>query len=96
MGHGYFPNKYRGHGRLNKKKLVVTAIVATIILVIVISLLLLVAAFILKAVLGQADSGLGQSLQNAIKWLWGLGLDFLRSLWQNILSNPLRFLQGGN
>lgn len=95
MGHGNFLKRNGSYGRLNKKKLAVALLLVAVVAIVLLVLLAVVAVVIIKALLGQADSGIGQSIGNIIKSLWNYGLDFINALWKQVITNPLQFLTGG-
>jgi len=93
MSHGRHRNNFI---RFNKKKLGLGSIFVGFILLLV----LLVAGVVLIAIINTlpslADSGLGKSISNLLSTLWNVGLDFVRTLWKQVIANPLQFLTGGN
>ena len=93
MGHGYKLDRFRG---INKKKLAVAALFVGIMLVIILIIIGAIAIAIVSALLGQADTNIGQSISNIITTLWNYAVDFVNALWKQVIANPLQFITGGN
>ncbi|RWZ78337.1 MAG: hypothetical protein EOT05_01045 [Candidatus Microsaccharimonas sossegonensis] len=93
MGHGYKLDRFRG---INKKKLAIAALFVGIVLVIILIIIGAIAVAIVSALLGQADTNIGQSIGNIITSLWNYAIDFINALWRQVIANPLQFLTGGN
>ena len=93
MGHGYKLDRFRG---INKKKLAVAALFVGIMLVIILIIIGAIAIAIVSALLGQADTNIGQNIGNIITSLWNYALDFINALWKQVIANPLQFITGGN
>lgn len=93
MGHGYKLDRFRG---INKKKLAIAALFVGIVLVIILIIIGAIAVAIVSALLGQADTNIGQSISNIITTLWNYTVDFVTALWKQVIANPLQFLTGGN
>lgn len=93
MGHQRISNNFR---RFNKKKLIVAGLVVGFVLLIILIVVIAIIATVFNAVAGQADSGAGQSMTQAIATLWNAALDFIQALWKQVLANPLQFISGGN
>jgi len=93
MSHGRYRNNFI---RFKKKKLGLGSIFVGFILLLV----LLVAGVVLIAIINTlpslADSSLGKSISNLLSTLWNVGLDFVRTLWKQVIANPLQSLTGGN
>ena len=92
MSHGY---KFDKLSRINKKKLVIAALLVGFVLLVILLISGSIIIAVIGALLGQADSGIGQSVGNIIKSLWNYALDFINALWQQVIANPLQFLTGG-
>ena len=93
MGHGYKLDRFRG---INKKKLAVAALFVGIMLVIILIIIGAIAIAIVSALLGQADTNIGQSISNIITTLLNYAVDFVTALWKQVIANPLQFITGGN
>ncbi len=93
MSHGYKLDRFRG---INKKKLAVIALFVGIALLILLIIIGVVVVAVVNALLGQADSGIGQSIGTIIQTVWGYAADFVNALWKQIIANPLQFITGGN
>ena len=94
MGHGHFPQNIGRLRRFNKKKMIIAALAVAVIGLIVLAFVATVLIVIIKAILGQADGSIGQSLSSIIQTIWNAALDFIRALWKQIVANPLQFLTG--
>jgi hypothetical protein len=93
MSHGYKLDRFRG---MNKKKLVVAALFVGIALLILLVIIGVVVVAIVSALLGQADSGIGQNIGNIFQTAWRYATDFINALWKQIIANPLQFITGGS
>lgn len=93
MSHGYTRDRL---SRINKKKLIVIALAVGIVLLVILITIGAIAVAIISAVLGQADTGIGQSIGKAIQAVWGYIVDFINALLKQAIANPLQFLTGGN
>ena len=80
---------------MNKKKLAVAALFVGFVLLILLIIIGVVVA-IVNALLGQANSGLGQSIGNIFQAVWGYAIDFVNALWKQVIANPLQFITGGS
>jgi|GEM_PF-1455826 len=93
MSHGYKFDKLRG---INKKKVAIALLLVGTILLVILVIVGVIIVAIINALLGQADSGIGQSIGNIISSLWNYALDIINTLWKQVIANPLQFLTGGN
>lgn len=94
MSHRYKLDRFRG---VSKKKLAVAALFVGFVLLILLIIIGVVVVAIVSALLGQADSGIGQSISNIFQRIWGYAVDFVTALWKQIIANPLQFItDGGN
>lgn len=93
MGHGYKLDRFRG---INKKKLALAALLVGIALLIILIFIGAIVIALVSALLGQADTNIGQSIGNIISSLWNYALDFINALWKQVITNPLQFITGGN
>lgn len=93
MGYEYKLDRFRG---INKKKLAVAALFVGFVLLGILVVIGVVIMAILSTLLGQTDSGIGQSISNVIKTIWTYVTDFINALWKQVIANPLQFLIGGN
>lgn len=94
MGHGNFPRRYERYGRMNKKKLAIALLLLAAVAIVILILLTVAAVAIIKALLGQADGGVSQSLADIMTALWSYIQDFVQALWRQVISNPLQLLNG--
>jgi len=92
MSHGFRPDRLRS---INKKKLAIAALFVGIVLLVILVVIGVVVVAIVNALLGQANSGIGQSIGNIVSTLWNYALDFIQALWKQVIANPLQFLTGG-
>ena len=93
MGHGYKSDRFRN---INKKKLAIAALFVGIVLLVILIVVGAVVIAIINALLGQADTNIGQSIGTIVSTLWNYALDFINALWKQVIANPLQFLTGGN
>ena len=93
MSHGFRPDRLRS---INKKKLAIAALFVGILLLVILVVIGAIIVAIVIALLGQADTNIGQSIGNIIKSLWNYALDFINALWKQVIANPLQFITGGN
>ena len=93
MGHGYKLDMFRGK---NKRKLFIALQLVGIILLVILVIVGVIIIAIINALLGQADTNIGQNIGNIITSLWNYALDFINALWKQVIANPLQFITGGN
>lgn len=92
MSHRYGLDRFRN---INKKKLVVAAIFIGIMLIAIIIVVGAIAAAIISALLSRAGAGsIGQGIGNVVQAGLGYTRDFISALWQQIIANPLQFING--
>lgn len=92
MGHGYKLDRFRG---INKKKLAIAALFVGIVLVIILIIIGAIAVAIVSALLGQADTNIGQSIGNIFQAVWVYAVDSINALWKQVIANPIQFLTSG-
>ncbi len=80
---------------MNKKKLAVAALLVGIVLLLILVVIGVLVVAIVSALLGQADSGIGQSIGKIFQTVWGYVVDLIKALWKQIIANPLQFITGG-
>lgn len=82
--------------QLNKKKIVVLGIVIVLILLVLLIIIGVVVVAIIAAISGQSDGNIGRSISDIGSTIWKAALDFLQSLWNQVIADPIKFLTGGS
>lgn len=93
MSHRFRPDRLRS---INKKKLAIATLFVVIVLLVILIVIGVVVVAIVSALLGQADTNIGQSISNIITTLWNYAVDFVNALWKQVIANPLQFIIGGS
>ncbi|RWZ78917.1 MAG: hypothetical protein EOT05_04210 [Candidatus Microsaccharimonas sossegonensis] len=98
MSHPEYSHQPATRRRSIKKKLLKLALAAFIVFIVLFILLIVVIVviiFIVNAILGQANTSIGQVLSTIFTTLWNAVGQFVQALLKQILANPLQFLNGG-
>lgn len=92
MRHKRIKNNLR---RLNKKKLILALVISGLVLLLILLVVGAIVIAVINTLLGQTD-GISKSISDLIPSLWNTAIDFIGTLWNQIVANPLQFLTGGN
>ena len=92
MSHGFRPDRLRS---INKKKLAIAALFVGILLLVILVVIGAIIVAIVSALLGQADTNIGQSIGNIFQAVWVYAVDSINALWKQVIANPIQFLTSG-